>query len=93
MLYRKQDLIEKSLEHYEKAVALEPRNPDPYLDLGKIYQKNGDKEKALECYEKYLYQGGRNIKETQELIESLKKLKRNGSGKTASESNLSSMCD
>ena len=93
MLYRKQDLIEKSLEHYEKAVALEPRNPDPYLDLGKIYQKNGDKEKALECYEKYLYQGGRNIQETQKLIESLKKLKRNGSGKTATESDLSNMRD
>jgi tetratricopeptide (TPR) repeat protein len=73
MLYRKQDLIEKSLEHYEEATALEPKNPLPYLDLGKIYQMKDDKEKALECYQKYLYHGGRDVTEAQKLIESLKK--------------------
>ncbi len=73
MLYRKQDLFEKSLEHYERAVAIEPENPEPYLDLGKLYQMKGDKDKALECYEKYLYYGGRDLEETQKLIEFLKK--------------------
>jgi len=73
ILYLKQDLIEKSLGHYEKATGIEPKNPAPYLDLGKIYQRKGDKEKALECYEKYLYLGGRDIEETHNLIESLKK--------------------
>ena len=73
MLYRKQDLIEKSLVHFERAAALEPKNPAPYLDLGKIYQERGDEDKALECYEKYLYLGGREVEETQKLIESLKK--------------------
>jgi tetratricopeptide (TPR) repeat protein len=73
MLYRKQDLIEKSLEHYEKAVTLEPKNPVPYLDLGKLYQMMDAKEKALVCYEKYLYLGGRDVEEAQKLIASLKK--------------------
>jgi predicted Zn-dependent protease len=73
ILYLKQDLIDKSLGHYERAVAIEPKNPAPYLDLGKIYQRKGDEDKALECYEKYLYLGGRDVEETQKLIDSLKK--------------------
>ena len=73
MLYRKQDLIDKSLGHYENAAAIEPENPEPYLDLGKIYQMKGDEEKALEFYEKYLYLGGKDVEETQKLIDSLKK--------------------
>jgi len=73
MVYRKQDLIDKSLEHYEKAAAIEPDNPAPYLDLGKIYQMKGGVEKALEFYEKYLYLGGEDVEETQKLIDSLKK--------------------
>jgi tetratricopeptide (TPR) repeat protein len=73
MLYLKQDLIDKSLGHYENAAAIEPENPAPYLDLGKICQMRGDEEKALEYYEKYLYHGGKDIEETQKLIDSLKK--------------------
>ena len=73
MLYRKQDLIEKSMEHYEKAVAIEPDNPDPYLDLGKLYQMKEEKEKALRCYQKYIYHGGRDVREARELMDSLKK--------------------
>ena len=73
MLYLKQDLIDKSLGHYEKAAAIEPENPESYLDLGKIYQMKGDEEKALEFYEKYLYLGGKDVEETQKLIDSLKK--------------------
>lgn len=73
MLYRKQNLIEKSLTHFESAAALEPKNPAPYLDLGKIHQERGDEDKALECYEKYLYLGGREVEEAQKLIDSLKK--------------------
>ena len=73
MVCRKQDLIDKSLEHYEKAAAIEPDNPAPYLDLGKIYQMKGGVEKALEFYEKYLYLGGEDVEETQKLIDSLKK--------------------
>ncbi|MGB6340334.1 MAG: tetratricopeptide repeat protein, partial [Candidatus Aminicenantaceae bacterium] len=73
MLYLKQDLIDKSLVHYEKAAAIEPENPAPYIDLGKIYQMKGDEEKALEFYEKYLYLGGEDVEETQKLIDSLKK--------------------
>lgn len=72
MLYLKQDLIDKSLGHYENAAAIEPENPAPYLDLGKIYQMKGDKEKALEFYEKYIFLGGEDVKETQKLIDSLK---------------------
>jgi tetratricopeptide (TPR) repeat protein len=73
MLYKKQDLNEKALAHFEEAVAIEPENAEPYLELGKIYQMEGDTEKALECYEKYLYLGGKKIEETQKLIDSLKK--------------------
>lgn len=72
MLYRKQNLIEKSMGHYGQAIAIEPENPDPYLDLGKIHQMKGDKERALVCYEKYLYLGGRKVDEAQKLIASLK---------------------
>jgi tetratricopeptide (TPR) repeat protein len=73
ILYRKQDLIDKSLEHYEKATAIEPENPAPYFDLGKIYQMKGKKEMALKYYEKYLYHGGKDVEETQKRIGSLKK--------------------
>lgn len=73
MIYRKQDLFEKSLEHYEKAISIEPDDPYPYLDLGKIYQMKKDKEKALWCYQKYIYHGGRDVEEAQKLIDSLKK--------------------
>ncbi len=73
MLYRKQDLIEKSLEHYEKAAAIDPENAAPYLELGKIYHMKRDTERALECYIKYLYHGGKDVEETQKLIDSLKK--------------------
>jgi tetratricopeptide (TPR) repeat protein len=73
MLYLKQDLIDKSLAHYESAAAIDPKNPAPYLDMGKIYQRKGDQDKALECYETYLYLGGRDVEETRKLIETLKK--------------------
>ncbi len=73
MLYKKQDLNEKALVHYEEAAAIEPENSEPYLELGKIYQMEGNTEKALECYEKYLFHGGKNVEETQKLIASLKK--------------------
>jgi len=59
---------------------LEPGDPEPYYEIGKIYQARSEKNekfvrKAVECYEKYLYLGGEKEKEVRELLRSLRYLK------------------
>jgi hypothetical protein len=54
LLYLQQDLKEKALEEFLRAIELEPLNPGPYFEVGKIYQEIGWKRKAIEHYEKFL---------------------------------------
>ncbi len=53
-LYLQQDLKEKALEEFLRAIELEPLNPEPYFEVGKIYQEIGWKRKAIEHYQKFL---------------------------------------
>jgi len=43
-----------ALNRYQEAVKTDPHYPGGYLGMGKVYDKLGFKEKALEAYRKYL---------------------------------------
>lgn len=58
-LVRAREGFEKALEEFDKAMKLEPSDSEPYYELGKIYQKREEFEKAIFCFEKYLYLGGK----------------------------------
>lgn len=73
LLYLKKNLKDKAKEEFEKAIELEPSDPEPYYELGKMYQAKKDIEKAIFYYEKYLYLGGKKEAEVKELLKSLKK--------------------
>ena len=62
----------KALEEFKKAIELEPSDPNPYYELGKIYQAKKETKKAIFYYEKYLYLGGKKEAEVKELLKSLK---------------------
>ena len=68
--YRQKD-NEKSLEELLNSIKLEPWNPEPYLEVGKIYIKEGKKKEAVFYLEKYLNLGGKE-EAAKELLESLK---------------------
>jgi len=72
LLYLKKNLKDKAKEEFEKAIELEPSDPEPYYELGKMYQAKKDIEKAIFYYEKYLYLGGKKEAEVKELLKSLK---------------------
>ncbi|MBA7496814.1 Cell division coordinator CpoB [subsurface metagenome] len=72
LLYLKKNLADKALKEFEQAIELEPSDPEPYYELGKMYQAKGDIEKAIFYYEKYLYLGGKKEVEVKELLKSLK---------------------
>jgi tetratricopeptide (TPR) repeat protein len=73
MLYLEQGLNDKALEQFKKAIAVEPDHPEPYFELGKLYHLEDDKKNAIDCYEKYLYLGGKEVESINKLLKSLKK--------------------
>ncbi|MGB8951416.1 MAG: tetratricopeptide repeat protein [Candidatus Aminicenantales bacterium] len=70
-LYLEQNARDKALEEFTAAIQLEPGDPESYFEAGKIYQLKGDIDKAVFCYEKYLYLGGKEEKKAKELLRSL----------------------
>lgn len=52
MLYLRQEEYGTAAEHFLKAIALEPRDADAYINLGNVYYQNGLWNKALEGYRK-----------------------------------------
>lgn len=77
-LYLEQYLPDKALKEFKKAVKLQPGDPEPYYELGKIYQDKSDLdekyfEKAIFYYEKYLYLGGKEEAKVKKILKSLKK--------------------
>jgi len=46
--------LDRALEEYAKAQRLEPRYADPYRAIGILRYKNGEKDKALEAFKRYL---------------------------------------
>ena len=48
--FEMQDLKQKALSEYQKAVIEQPENAIAWTNLGNIYSKIGEKEKAIESY-------------------------------------------
>lgn len=74
-LYLQQDHKDKALQQFERAVALEPRNPELYIEIGKIYLHKKNTKKAIYYFEQYLYLGGKEEKKVKEILKSIKKKK------------------
>ena len=78
-LYLEQNLKEKALLEFERALKLEPEDPEPYYEIGKIYEDKSEYEekyfrKAVSYYERYLYLGGEKEAEVKERLKALKKI-------------------
>lgn len=43
-----------ALSRFEEAVQTDPNYAPAYLGLGKVYEKTGARQKALDAYQKYL---------------------------------------
>ena len=71
-LYLQRNQSEKALEHFEKAVEIEPGKPDLYYEIGKIYLDKKNTRKAIYAFERYLYLGGKEEKKVKEILESIK---------------------
>jgi tetratricopeptide (TPR) repeat protein len=76
-LYVTKNLPEKALKEFKKAIKLEPDDPEPYYELGNIYNKKSEHNekyvrKAVFYYEKYLYLGGEKEEEVKVLLKPLK---------------------
>src|SRR3569623_235023 len=54
VLRKKNDDADKAIPEYEKATALDPGNADGWFDLGFMYKKNHDNDKAIDAWDHYL---------------------------------------
>lgn len=77
-LYLERNLKEKALKEFERALKLEPEDPEPYYEIGKIYEEKSKYEekyfrKAVSYYERYLYLGGEKEAEVKERLKALKR--------------------
>jgi len=70
-IYLQQDFREKALQGFLKAIELEPWIFELYFEVGKIYNKKGEKKKAILYLERYFILGGRE-EAAKELLESLR---------------------
>jgi tetratricopeptide (TPR) repeat protein len=52
--YAKRKEYESAVEHYLRAIELDPSAMEPYLNLGMLYFQQGQHEKALPYYEKVI---------------------------------------
>jgi len=52
--HKRQGRTEKAIEYYEKAIGNSPGQKTAYYLLGKIFEKNGQYEKAIDVWKKYL---------------------------------------
>lgn len=71
-LYLQRNQSGKALEHFEKAVEIEPGRPELYYEIGKIYLNQKNTKKAIYSFERYLYLGGKEEKKVKEILESIK---------------------
>ena len=66
-LYLRQNLKEKALEEFRNAIELEPQDPGPYFEAGKLYFELHDQKNAAFYFDKYVYLGG-NEEKVKEII-------------------------
>lgn len=69
---KQQGWFEEAIKDFEKAVDLEPGDPQPYYELGKLYLLKSDKKKAIFYLDKYLYLGGKEETEVKKILKSLR---------------------
>ena len=72
LLYLQQGLKEKALEEFERANEIEPDDPEPYFEIGKIYYELKETAKAKFYFDRYLYLGGKEEK-VKEILKSKEK--------------------
>ena len=66
-MYQSRRRLEEAVKEYENAVELETGDPEPHLELGRLYLEKGNRKKAAFHLQRYLYLGGKKEKEAQEL--------------------------
>jgi tetratricopeptide (TPR) repeat protein len=76
-LYLEKNLSDKALREFKMGLDLEPDDPEPYYEIGKIYKAKSERnkeyaEKAIYYFEKYLYLGGEKEEEVKKLLRALK---------------------
>jgi tetratricopeptide (TPR) repeat protein len=71
-LYSGRSETQMAVAEFEAAVKLKPRGPAPFLELGKLHLRLGDRDKAIESLEQYLYLGGEREAEAKRLLAGLK---------------------
>jgi cytochrome c-type biogenesis protein CcmH/NrfG len=53
-LYFDTGQYKKSIQAYEKSLALDPSRPDVWTDLGVMYRRTGDPTQAVKCFDRAL---------------------------------------
>ena len=53
-LRAKNDDVAKSLEAFQESLKYPDAHKDAYKKIGDLYRKNGDNQKALDAYKKYV---------------------------------------
>jgi len=71
-LYEGKRRFEDAVREYEKAVKIEPNNPEAYFELGRIYWDKKSWEKAKFYLEKHIDLGGHNQEKARKLLNSLR---------------------
>lgn len=71
-MYKKQGRFEEAIKDLEKAVDLEPGDPGPHYELGKLYLLKSDRKKAVFYLDKYLYLGGKEEAKVKKILKSLR---------------------
>lgn len=69
--YLQHKMMNEALQEYKQAVSLEPGDPEPYYEIGKIYEVQERTQDAIRYYKRYLYLGGKREQEVKNKIEKL----------------------
>jgi len=71
-MYGNQKKWDQALEQFLMALEVDADRAELHYELGKVYLKKHDIEKAKKHFEKYLYLGGDKAKDVQKLLEKIK---------------------
>jgi tetratricopeptide (TPR) repeat protein len=71
-LYAQKGLPLPALEEFKEAAGLVPHEPDLYYEMGRIYMRLRERERAVACFEKYLNLGGKKESEVRGYLRVLK---------------------
>ena len=71
-LYAQKGLPLPALEEFKEAAGLVPSVPDAYYEMGRIYMRLQERERAVVCFEKYLNLGGKKESEVRGYLQALR---------------------